>query len=199
MRRSFKTKNAGLTLLELMITLAIVAIIVSLSVPSFSSFRATQRLIGAAEQLYGSLQQARSESIARNVPAYVNFAADGSEVWTYGTSSETSLCDVSITSPTSTGACVLVIDDGNGITDSADLVLMRSSSDAFQDVSMSISNFSSGNTQIEFSPVRGMASAGQVDLQTENDNRLRIKISLLGRVFLCSPNGSVAKYSSSGC
>jgi len=199
MRRSFRTKSAGLTMLELMITLAIVAIIVNLSVPSFSGFRETQRLIGAAEQLYGSLQRARSESVARNIPVYVNFAADGSEVWTYGTSSENSLCDVSLTLSTSTGACVLVIDDGNSINDNADLVLVRSSSEEFQEVSMSISNFSSGNSQIEFDPVRGMASSAQVDLETENENHLRIKVSLLGRVFLCSPNGSVAKYSSSGC
>jgi type IV fimbrial biogenesis protein FimT len=198
MQQLLENKSAGLTMLELMITLAIIAIILSLSVPSFSSFRETQRLISAAEQVYAHLQQARSESIARNVPAYVNFNSDGSETWMYGVSSVNSLCDVSITSPLSTGACVLIVDNGNGVTDAADFVLSRSGSAVFQDVSMEISNFSSGSTQIRFDPVRGMASSGQIDLQS-NDGQLRIKVSLLGRVFLCSPDGSVAKYSSSGC
>lgn len=198
MQQLLENKSAGLTMLELMITLAIIAIILSLSVPSFSSFRETQRLISAAEQVYAHLQQARSESIARNVPAYVNFNSDGSETWMYGISSVNSLCDVSITSPLSTGACVLIVDNGNGVTDAADFVLSRSGSAVFQDVSMEISNFSSGSTQIRFDPVRGMASSGQIDLQS-NDGQLRIKVSLLGRVFLCSPDGSVAKYSSSGC
>jgi len=192
-------KNAGLTMLELMITLAILSIILSLSVPGFSGFRETQQLIGAAEQLYAHLQQARSESITRNVPGYVNFDSDGSETWTYGVSSVNSLCDVSATSPASTGACILVIDDGNGVTDVADFILIRSTSDSFGDVSMAVSNFSSATTQIRFDPMRGMASSGQIDLQGSNDGHLRIKVSLLGRVSLCSPDGSVAKYSSSGC
>jgi type IV fimbrial biogenesis protein FimT len=192
-------KNAGLTLLELMISLAIVGIIVSVSVPGYSGFRETQRLTGAAENLYGFLQQARSESLARNVPVFVNFAADGSETWMYGMSSVASACDISIKTPATSGACVLVIDNGNGVTDAADFVLMRVSNEDSPGVSMTVSNFSSGMSQIQFNPVRGMASSGQIDLHTENGSRLRVKISLLGRVSICAPDASVARYSSTGC
>jgi type IV fimbrial biogenesis protein FimT len=192
-------RTSGLTLMELMIAVAILGIIISLSMPSFSSFRETQRLIGAAEQVYGHLQQARTESIARNVPVFVNFATDGSAEWVYGMSSVNSLCDLTQTTPTVADACVVIVDDGDGVVNSSDFVLMRYDSDAFAGVQMSRSNFTSGNSQIEFEPVRGMASAGQIDLAIAGGDQLRIRVSRLGRVTLCSPSGSVGTYSSTGC
>lgn len=188
-----------MTLMELMIALAILGIVISVSVPNFSSFRETQRLIGAAEQVYGHLQQARTESIARNVPVFVNFSVDGSTDWVYGMSSVNSLCDLTQTTPTGADACVTIVDDGDGVVTSADFVLMRYDSGAFPGVQMNRSNFTSGNTQIEFEPVRGMASAGQIDLATASGDQLRIRVSRLGRVTLCSPSGSVGTYSSAGC
>ncbi len=193
-------------MLELLITMAILSIILSVSIPNFSDFRETQRLIGAAEQIYGHIQQARSEAISRNIAGYVNFSANDTTNWVYGVSTVSSLCDLTVTVPTTTNACVIVMDDGDGVVDpgdgsvdSADLVLMRFSSADYPGVSMSISNFSSGNTQITFDPVRGTATSGQMDFQIQNGNQLRIKTSQLGRTSLCSPNGSAGKYSSTGC
>lgn len=189
----------GFTLLELMIAVAVLGIIISLSAPSYSGFRDTQRLVGAGEQLYGHLQQARSQAISGNTPVFVNFSTGGSTAWTYGMSSVNSLCDLTATAPTATNACVVIVDDGDGIIDSSDFVLMRFDAAPFPGVQMTHSNFSSSNSQVEFDAIRGMATASQIDLTGAGGDRLRVRVNRLGRVTLCSPDGSVSNYSASGC
>ena len=64
----------GVTLLELMIATAILGIIITVAVPSFSDIGDSQRLIGATEQVYNHIQQARSESVSGNSVACVRQA-----------------------------------------------------------------------------------------------------------------------------
>lgn len=193
--------NKGFTLLELLIAMTILAIIITLAVPSMSGFTANQRLIGAAEQVHAHLQQARSEAVARNTPVFMNFAVDGTASWEYGMSSANSLCDLSITAATGVGACVISVDDGDGVVDPGDgsadtddLLLMRFTDLDFPAVLMNIANFSSGDTQITFDPLRGTASSGEVNLTGANGNNLRVRVSLLGRVNICTPDGSMGAY-----
>ncbi len=191
----------GFTLLEMLIAMAILAIIISVAVPSMSGFSANQRLIGAAEQVYSHLQQARSESVARNSQVFVNFGVDGSTSWTYGMSSVNSLCDLAITTADGVDACRIVVSDGDasldpgtGAVDADDLVLMRYTSADYPGVSVDIAGFSSGTTQFVFDPVRGTSTAGQVNLTGSNGSQLRVAVSLLGRVTLCTPDGSMGAY-----
>lgn len=193
--------NSGLSLLELLISVAVMGIIISVAIPNMAEFSVNQRLVGASEQVYGHLQQARSEAIARNTMMYVNFSVDGTASWIYGLSSVNSLCNPAVTAPTTAGACVMPIDDGDGnldpgdgSVDPADLVLMRFAGAEHDDVLMAIAGFSSGTTQLVFDPVRGTATSGQIDLESSNGSLLRVAVSLLGRVTICSPDGSVDNY-----
>ena len=199
MRPEFERGQRGLTLLELMIALVVIAILISVSAPGFNNFRETQRLVSAAEQLSGHLNQARSEAVARSTPVFVNFSADGGTGWTYGMSSVNDNCNLSTTTPTTADACVLIIDDGDGIEGPEDRVLMRFSGEEFGDVSMTLADFPTGSSQIRFDPVRGMATVGRMDLQGAGGDRLRVRVSRMGRVTLCSPGAQVAQYSSAGC
>jgi type IV fimbrial biogenesis protein FimT len=56
----------GLTLIELMITIALLVIVIAIGVPSFQSVIASTRLSSAANEVTGAVHLARSEAIRRN-------------------------------------------------------------------------------------------------------------------------------------
>lgn len=59
----------GFTLVELMVTLAVAAILMMIAVPSFRGIIASNRLNAAANELVGALNTARMEAIQRNAGA----------------------------------------------------------------------------------------------------------------------------------
>jgi type IV fimbrial biogenesis protein FimT len=59
--------NAGFTLIELMVTLSIVALLLGLATPSFTAFFKDNRISTQVNEFVSSLNFARSESIKRGV------------------------------------------------------------------------------------------------------------------------------------
>lgn len=68
MRSACIRRQSGVTLVELLIVIAIAAILVSLAGPSFSDFINRTRQNSVVSQLVGDLNRARSEAIKRNTP-----------------------------------------------------------------------------------------------------------------------------------
>lgn len=66
----------GFSLVELMITIAVAVILMSMAVPSFSSMIMNNRLSATSEELLKGLQLARSEAMRRGATATV-CASDG--------------------------------------------------------------------------------------------------------------------------
>jgi len=204
-----KTRQTGLTLVELMIAIAVVGVLLTIGLPSFSNMIDTNRLKGAAETLYGNIQRARSESIKRNDDIYVNFSADGSATWVYGVSNVTG-CTLAQTDATNASACTIVVDDGDGTvhginsaTDTGDKLLMRFVSDEWVDVTMALNSFASG-TQLAFNGRQGTTrdsatgtfSIGTVQLTSGDGKRLDVRVAALGQIRICSPDDSVPGYQS---
>jgi type IV fimbrial biogenesis protein FimT len=70
-------KQSGTTLLELMVVLAVAAILLMIGVPSLASLASTSRLAGATNEMIASLYLARGEAIKRNGRAVVCPSASG--------------------------------------------------------------------------------------------------------------------------
>lgn len=61
-----RQRQTGLTMIELMIVVAIAAILAAIAAPSFNDFIDNTRLTSTMSQLSGDLNRARSEAIKRN-------------------------------------------------------------------------------------------------------------------------------------
>ena len=70
-------QHSGFTLIELMIVLALVAILATVGVPSFTNFIANNRLTVQTNELVSALNLARSESIKRNTRVTVCRSVSG--------------------------------------------------------------------------------------------------------------------------
>lgn len=156
-------KTRGVTLLELMIVSIIIAVIILLAIPYFTSLINTQRLIGTTETLYSLLQNARSEAVKRNVNVFVSFQTG--TTWCYGVNSG-SACNCTVPSGCNLG------------TVTAPNALL----------SLSAAGLSGSPLQFQFESVHGGASASNTLTFTLVDNTaaMNIKTGLLGNSSICS-------------
>jgi type IV fimbrial biogenesis protein FimT len=101
---SKQTKNLGVTLIELIVAISIVAILVSIAIPNFSSAIRSTRLTTYANELVASLNLARSEAVKRGVQVSVRRKGSINQNWDSGWDIFTDL-------------------DGDGVLDTADTLL----------------------------------------------------------------------------
>jgi len=97
-------RNLGVTLIELIITISIAGILVSIAIPSFSSIIRSTRLTTYANELVTSLNLARSEAVKRGVQVSVKKKGSTNQNWDSGWDIFTDL-------------------DGDGTLDAADTLL----------------------------------------------------------------------------
>jgi prepilin-type N-terminal cleavage/methylation domain-containing protein len=175
--------SQGLTLVELLTVMSLLALLITLGVPSMSRLIDTSRLRAAAEGLSASLQLARAETIAHPDPAaevYLSFrrAAQDDTDWCFGLA-RGSPCDCRLDDAANADACRL--DNG------AAARLKRVTSDEFPGVALEAIAFGAGG-HTHFDAVRGTAQSGHVLLG--NGHTLKLVLSPLGRVRLCSPDAA---------
>lgn len=112
-RKILKHRARGLTLVELLVTLAIVAVGAAIAAPSFKGMIADTRLSAQANDLLASLKYTRSEAVKRN--ARVSICKKASDA----------TCDVTATATASwQGGWLVFVDGGTaGTLDSGDTIL----------------------------------------------------------------------------
>lgn len=73
----------GFTLVEIMVVLAVLAIVLGVAGPALSSMVATQQVTSAAYDLHATLNIARSEALTRNAPVTVTpVSGNWAQGWT---------------------------------------------------------------------------------------------------------------------
>jgi len=79
-----RSRWRAFTLIELMVTLTVLAILLVVAVPSFDGIRLSNRLTSYATELLASSQLARTEAIKRNAPVTLCVSSNGTSCATSG-------------------------------------------------------------------------------------------------------------------
>jgi Tfp pilus assembly protein FimT len=74
-------RNSGFTALDVAVTLAIVAVLASVTMPSFLNWLSAHRLRGSAINLMSDLEMAKIRAMRENTFVAVLFAADGYSIF----------------------------------------------------------------------------------------------------------------------
>jgi len=114
-------KQAGFTLLELMVTIALLAVLIGFAVPNFQAFIRSSRMSGAANDVITDFNLARSEAVKRRVPVTLCKSQDGTT------------CDADATA--AFRSWIIFVDDadpavaagtdGNGVVNTGELILRQ--------------------------------------------------------------------------
>jgi type IV fimbrial biogenesis protein FimT len=170
-------RSDGFTLIEMMVVVALAAVLVAVAAPSFSDFLSKRRVEGVAAELVTDLQYARSEAVARNANVSVTF---GGNCYVIHLSSATaaSCTQAGGASVTPSAAMMKAVEIANG----APVSVTRAAS---------LSSFT-------FEPVLGAASndvdavPGVVEVNGTGGRawKLQLRVSTQGRVKTCSPAGA---------
>ena len=114
-----KVSNAGFTLIELMVTIAVLAIIVSIAAPNISDQLANQRVKSTISTLNNALKEAKVESLLRRQTMTLSYNNNGA-----------ALGSITITDPSSNVVASYQYDTGSTINSAQSQVNFQSNKTA---------------------------------------------------------------------
>lgn len=165
LKAASKQHNAGFTLVELMITLAVAAILVTAAVPSFMSMIASNRVTAASNDLVTALNLGKSEAIRSG---------------RYALLCKNSNCDT--TGSWADGWILFSDVDNNGVQNGDDPIIRTQEalepSLAFQYIG------GSGGSRIQFRPNGSLNELGRFCFRNsyQNENSRVVRITQSGRI-----------------
>lgn len=180
--------SQGYSLVELMVTLAIVAVLMATATPSFSAWLANSRVRTTAESIQNGLMLAKAEAVRRN--AKVQFVV---------TSSAPTAANInSITAATGGTGWMVRMYRSAGVYTASDFIQGRSSAEGGKNVTVA-----AGQSTFVFSGTARLSPipAANVSINvtgTNADRPLRITVTQGSAIRMCDPALSIAT-STMGC
>jgi type IV fimbrial biogenesis protein FimT len=177
-------RQHGFNLIEVMVTLTVLAIMISLGVPGFVEWLQSQRVRASAEAITNGMQVARGEAIRRNLPVVLGLEPP-TTAWT--------VCQATVSPCDSTTAAGNMIQNKSGAESSGDAKIAPTPAGAilvtFSPLGSVVSNFD------------GSASLKQVDVFYSDPalcsaaggtmRCLRVVVTPGGNARMCDPTPSI--------
>ncbi|PKF61905.1 hypothetical protein CW745_07895 [Psychromonas sp. psych-6C06] len=159
----------GFSLIEMLVAIFVVAIILTIGMPSFKAMLDGNRLKGGSDALYFMLSLTKTESIKRNKNVFLKITSGTN--WCIGVNEEDANCDCN-TSPFTCDVAVINASQYEGLTLSSTYV----------------SPF--------FDRVRGGFNEPDklFTLESDSNTSVQIRINLLGAVRMCGVDGVLDLY-----
>lgn len=176
-----QNRESGFTLIELMITIAILAIVLSAAFPSYRTFVANAQIRSTAESIRNGLQLARAEAIKRNAKVKFTIASAANDSsWTVG--------------------CVTVVGDldGDGVADCPATIQAKTAKEGSAST-ISLFKTPTASTTLSFTNLGTTDSAAAQLTRIDIDNtsipasvsaNLSVSIQTGGNARLCDPNAA---------
>ena len=173
-----RKSQTGVTLAELLTALSVIAILLSMSAPSYSEFIVKRKVAAGADMIATFFENAKMEAVKRNEFTSVTFKkAENGTDWCLGAVTGKELaCDCFAETP----ACQI---------DSVPTILSNETFAQFNDL---LATFNTGT--ISYDPVRGILTnpVGTVALHikhSEEDFSVDVSVNAVGSVRKCTPAG----------
>ena len=164
------------TLIELLITMTVLVILMTVANQSYQHLFARQALVSSAEKLYQFLRLANEESIKQNEKVYVHFCQNGTTPEWRMALSDSNSCDCFVEN-----SCSL-----NGLQHNA---IMADGKYVFT----SSADITFSGSKVSFNSIRFSVNAGSVKLKDNNDNSIKVIQSAM-RLRICTPNSDRLGY-----
>ncbi|CAH8190029.1 GspH/FimT family pseudopilin [Vibrio aestuarianus] len=154
----------GFTLLELLITVMVLAVLLSVAAPSFTRVSESQKMKRLANELNGFVMNARSEAVRRKTELWAHIAISGAS--------------------NNSGDWSIVLTDS--ATNPGGTVLSSLSGEAYNNIEVSTTYVSE---QINFDAINGRATSGSF-IFTSSGGALKLgSFRLSGKMRICAVGG----------
>lgn len=176
-------KQKGVTLIELAVTIAVLAILVTLAAPSFSEFRERQALRGVADNIVATIGLAKEAAVKSDRWVRVDFKPLGADAVCVGamivdTADAATGCDCALAATTCTVALFPELAEG--------LKQVQLSPDSIK--------FGVAGTGFVIDPktatMADLGDAGGLQLVTRRGYQAAVEVNAMARPTVCTPDGA---------
>lgn len=185
-------RQAGLTLIELMVVVALIGVVLTLAAPAFRDMILMQRLRGISSELVTDMQLARSEAVARRdfvrVHLKANNGSDATCYTIYTSSDNATRCDCMLGAGAAcTGSIGTVEIKTVKVPRSLGVVLESPGNpDPAFSFDWRTGGLYSNPTDVDPVPM----SLVNIDSSIDGARKLRTRLNRAGRPLVCRPSGS---------